>query len=193
MAAARASAVTVALLLVLLPAALGWSWGSDQRHILYGRARLVEVTSPNVITVKMVNRDEIITVRLLGVGTPNNKDRAKDLNPEILHFIRDHNIWEASRNYVRSLLSGNIIEIRTRRWDRHDEKRRLLAYIVVPNFVYEPIDVNGEIIRKGFGLVTRDYVHVTFTDYKNFEADAKRNGRGLWAPSKETRLSALSE
>jgi endonuclease YncB( thermonuclease family) len=192
-AAARRSVITLTKVVFLLPAAAEWSWGSDQRHTLYGRARLLEVYSPNVVTLKMVDRDEIVTVRLLGVGTPNNRDRVKDLNPEVLHFIRDNNLWEAYRNYVRSLLCGNVIEVRTRRWDRYDEKGRLLAYIAVPNFVYEPIDVNGEIIRKGFGLVTRDYVHVTFADYKNFEAEAKRDRRGLWAASRETRLSALSK
>lgn len=193
MAVARRSVIALVILIFLFPAGAGWSWGSDQRHTFYGRARLVEVDSPNVVMLKMLDRDETVTVRLLGVGTPGNRDRVKDLKPEVLRFIRDNNLREASRDYVRSLLKGNVIEVRTRRWGRYDDKGRLLAYVVVPNFVYEPIDVNGEIIRKGLGLVTRDYVHVTFADYKNFETEAKKDRRGLWAGSRETRLSALSE
>jgi endonuclease YncB( thermonuclease family) len=40
--------------------------------------------------------------------------------------------------------------------------------------------VNAEIIKKGFGFVTRDYVHVTFADYKRLEQEARQNRLGIW-------------
>ena len=62
-------------------------------------------------------------------------------------------------------------------------------YLKVPDTSGEPIDVNGEIIRRGLGFVTRDYVHVTFAEYKLLEQEARVDRRGFWAglPRREAR------
>ena len=75
---------------------------------------------------------------------------------------------------------NKIVEVWARKWDRFDDKSRLLAYVMIPNQADEPLDVNGEIIRNGLGFVTRDYVHVTFVNYKFLEDDAKKKRRGVW-------------
>jgi endonuclease YncB( thermonuclease family) len=183
--------VVITLTLSLFPLLAAWGWAGDYRHVLYGRARLVAAAAPNVLILRMVDRDETVTVRLLGVGSPRNRDRVKDLRPEVSSFIANNNLWEASRSFVHSLLQRNVVEVRTRRWDRFDEKGRLLAYVQIPHLI-EPVDVNGEIIRNGMGFVTRDYVHVTFAEYKRLEEQARHNRRGLWKSLTSSHTSALS-
>jgi endonuclease YncB( thermonuclease family) len=153
----------------------------------------VDVEAPNLLKVKMLDRDATVTIRLLGVGSPRNRDRTRHLSPEVLVYIRKHGLWETSRSYVRSLLDKKIVEVWARKWDRLDDKSRLLAYVMIPNQADEPLDVNGEIIRNGLGLVTRDYVHVTFVNYKFLEDDAKKKRRGMWKGLSISRVSSLNE
>jgi endonuclease YncB( thermonuclease family) len=167
------------------------SWAFSPRYGLYGRGHVIGVEAPNLVKLKLSNRDRIVTVRLLGVGSPRNKDRIKGLNTEVQSFIFKHDIWEVSRNYVKTLLMNKTVEIWARKWDPCDEKNRLLAYIMMPLEDSEPVDVNAEIIRRGLGFVTRDYVHVTYVDYRNLEDDAKKNRRGMWKALSLERISSL--
>ena len=167
------------------------SWGMSPRYMLYGRASLVAVEAPNLLKLRMLDRERVVTVRLLGVGSPRNRDRIKDLDPKVLSFIRRNAVWETSRDYVRSLLEGKPAEVWTRKWDRFDDKNRLLAYVLIPGAPDKPLDVNAEIIRKGLGFVTRDYVHVTFVGYRSLEEEARKNRRGLWGALPEGRLTSL--
>jgi endonuclease YncB( thermonuclease family) len=139
----------------------------------------------------MVGRENLVVARLLGVGSPRNKDRVKDLGPEGLTYIRRHDLWETSRNYVRSLLGDRVVEVWTRKCDRFDDKDRLLVYILIPDELGKPLDVNAEIIRKGLGFVTRDYVHVTFVGYRNLEHEAREHRRGIWGVLSKGRVSSL--
>jgi endonuclease YncB( thermonuclease family) len=183
----------VAVVVMLTVGMLGISWAFSTRYALYGRARVLDVEAPNLLKVKMVDRDATVTIRLLGVGSPRNRDRTKHLSPEILLYIRKNGLWEMSRSYVRSLLDKKIVEVWARKWDRLDDKSRLLGYVVIPNQSDQPLDVNGEIIRNGLGFVTRDYVHVTFVSYKSLEEDARKNRRGIWKSLSSGRVSSLNE
>ena len=156
------------------------SWAFSPRYNLYGNARVIEVEAPNLVKLKMANHERTVTARLIGVGSPKNKDRVRGLNPEVQSFISRNGIWEVSRNYVKTILLYKTVEVWARRWDAYDDKNRLLAYIRVPSEKTDPVDVNAEIIRRGLGFVTRDYVHVTYVDYRHLEDDAKKNRRGLW-------------
>jgi endonuclease YncB( thermonuclease family) len=129
----------------------------------------------------------------LGVGSPRNRDRIKGLDHEIITYIQKNGLWDESRKYVQSLVQGKLVEVWTRKWDRLDDKNRLLAYLLVPNGGPGPLDVNGEIIRNGLGFVTRDYVHVTFADYKRLEDDARKNRRGVWRGLPMDRYSSLGK
>jgi hypothetical protein len=168
------------VVLVFFVGALEGHCGLGPRYTSHGRGHVLEVMAPNLLKVKLVNRDRILHVRLLGVGSPRNRDRIKNLGREIIAYIQKNGVWDESRKYVDSLLQGKLVEVWTRKWDQVDDKNRLLAYILVPNGGSKPLDVNAEIIKKGLGFVTRDYVHVTFADYKRFEQEARRNRRGIW-------------
>lgn len=182
-----------AVVVVLSVGVLEGCWAFSTRYALYGRAKVVDVEAPNLLKVKMLDRDATVTIRLLGVGSPRNRDRTKHLSPEVLFYIRNNDLWEISRSYVRSLLDKKVVEVWTRKWDRFDDKNRLLAYVLIPNQADEPLDVNGEIIRSGLGFVTRDYVHVTFVNYKFLEDDAKKKRRGIWKSLSSGRISSLKE
>jgi endonuclease YncB( thermonuclease family) len=160
------------------------------RHDLFGSGRVVDVEAPNLLKIKLQNKDKIITVRLIGVGSPKNRERLKGLGQDVQNFIFKFDVWEQSRDYVKSLLQNKTVQVWTRKWDSYDEKHRLLAYVRIPAQEGDPVDLNGEIIRNGMGFVTRDYVHVTFADYRSFEQDAKKHSRGIWRGISTKRISS---
>jgi endonuclease YncB( thermonuclease family) len=163
------------------------------RYTLLGHAQIVQVEAPNLLTIKMQGKDRLVNIRLLGVGSPRNRDRIKGLEPHLVTFILKKDLWEEARSYVRSLLDGKVVEVWARKLDRMDEKHRLLAYIVIPTGSSVPVDVNANIIKKGLGFVTRDYVHVTFADYKQLEQEARKNRLGIWRGLPMDRFSSLHE
>jgi len=164
---------------------------SSMLYALLDRGCVVEVHAPNIVKVKLLSRDKTISVRLLGVGSPRNRDRVKDLTPEVLSYIRKNNLWEASRTYVASLLKHRVVEIWTRKWNILDDKHRMLGYLFIPSESDRKMDVNAEIIRRGMGFVTRDYLHVTYTTYRQLEEKAKKERRGVWQGLSERRVSSL--
>jgi len=184
--------IGLAAVLLLLVWATGLSWGSSSRHELYGHGRLVDVEAPNIVKLRMVGRDNLVTARLLGVGSPRNRDRIKDLGPQGISYIQRHQLWEASRNCVKSLVDQRVVEVWTRKWDKHDDKNRLLVYLLIPDESGRQVDVNAEIIRRGLGFVTRDYVHVTFVGYKNLEDAAREHRLGIWGVFSKDRVSSLA-
>lgn len=184
----RIGVITFALMLgVCLP-----SWGFSPRYSLYAHAQLMDVEAPNLVKLKIADRQKVVTVRLLGVGSPRNRDRIRGLDPEVQSFIARNDMWEVSRNCVKTLLGDKTVEIWARKWDPYDDKHRLLAYIRIPHEDSRPLDVNAEIIKRGLGFVTRDYVHVTYVDYRYLEDDAKKNRRGMWKALSLHRVSSLN-
>ncbi len=181
------------VLFTIVMVAAEYSSALGPRHTSPGRAEVVEVLAPNLMKIRMKEHDRILTVRLLGVGSPRNRDRVKALDPGILAYIQRKDLWEESRRYVESLLGGKIVEVWTRKWDRFDDKNRLLAYLMIPSGSGESVDVNANIIKNGFGFVTRDYVHVTFSEYRQLEKDAMKNRRGMWRALTMDRFSSLSK
>ncbi|MBI5569841.1 MAG: thermonuclease family protein [Desulfomonile tiedjei] len=182
-----------AALMVFLLVAGQSVWAMSPRYTLLGRALIVQVEAPNLLTVKMQGKDRLVNIRLLGVGSPRNRDRIRGLEPQLLTFILKKDLWEEARSYVRSLLDGKVVEVWARKLDRKDDKQRLLAYIVIPTGSSEPMDLNADIIKKGLGFVTRDYVHVTFADYKQLEEEARKNRRGIWRGLSMDWVSSLRE
>ncbi|MDQ7784120.1 MAG: thermonuclease family protein [Desulfomonilaceae bacterium] len=181
------------LILPMCIGGVGFSWAGSPRYTFYDEARLLEVLGPNLLKLKLVKRDKVVVVRLIGVGSPRNRDRVRGLKSEVVSYIDSNRIWESSADFVRSLLSDKVIELWTRRWDRFDEKNRLLAYVMIPTASEGSVDLNGEIIRKGLGFVTRDYVHVTFVHYRELEEEARNNRRGIWGGLSIGTISSLSK
>jgi endonuclease YncB( thermonuclease family) len=181
--------VVVGLTFLLFSAA--WASAMSPRYEMLGRGKVVDVESPNLLRIKVEGENRLVPIRLLGVGSPRNRDRIRGLRPEVISNIQKNDVWKQAVRYVRSLLDEKVVEIWTRRWDRMDEKNRLLAYVIIPVESGEPMDVNAEIIKKGMGFVTRDYVHVTFAGYRHLEEEARRNRLGMWSALPFGRVSSL--
>jgi endonuclease YncB( thermonuclease family) len=177
--------------LTFLMFSAAWASAMSPRYTMIGHAKVVEVEAPNLLRVQLTGDDRPITIRLLGVGSPRNRHRIKGLSPEVVSHIQKSDVWQQARRYVWSLLDGRGVEIWTRRWDRVDEKNRLLAYVIIPAKSGTPLDVNAEIIKRGMGFVTRDYVHVTFAGYRQLEEEARDNRLGMWSGLPHGRLSSL--
>lgn len=169
------------------------SWFTSPRYKLYDRAELVQVEGPNILRLAMHGHGRVVTVRLLGVGSPLNPVRTKSLSPQAISYIEKEDVWTQAKNYIESLLRNRVLEVWARTGNRYDEKNRLLAYVSIPSRSGEHLDVNAEIIKNGFGFVTRDYVHVTFTGYKILEEEAREYRRGLWKSLSPGRISSLRE
>ncbi len=182
------AAIFFLMLIVIVPHAHS---GLGPRYISNGKGHVLEVVAPNLLKIKMVSSDRVLQIRLLGVGSPKNRDRIKSLDNGVLTYIQKNRLWEESRRYVESIVHNKLVEIWTRKWDRVDDKNRLLAYVFVPNGSTKSLDLNAEIIKKGLGFVTRDYVHVTFADYKKFEQEARKNRLGIWRGLSANHYSSL--
>lgn len=168
-------------------------WLTSPRYSLYDRAKLVKVEGPNVLRLNMLRQGRNITVRLLGVGSPHNRVWQKALTPTMLSYDEREHIWERATTYIENLLKDRKAEVWARRWNQYDEKNRLLAYILIPSDSGEPLDLNADLIERGFGFVTRDYVHVTFTGYKILEEEARENRRGVWRGLSPGQVSSLTK
>ncbi len=164
---------------------------ASPRYTLLGRAEVVTVDSSNLMKLRLLDKDRALSVRLLGVGSPRNRERLKHLDHHCLDYIERNNLWKVSRDYVKSLVQNRVVEVWVRKYDPLDDKNRLLVYLVVPESVNETLDLNGEIIRNGMGFVTRDYVHVTFAQYKQLEEEAKRSRKGIWRGLSLMRTSSV--
>jgi endonuclease YncB( thermonuclease family) len=180
-------------LVFALAVAVASSWASSPRYRFYDEARVLEVQGPNLLKLKLLGKDQIVVIRLLGVGSPRNRDRVRGLSSDILSYIHSNQLFEASCRFVRDMMNNRVVQVWARRWNQFDEKGRLLAYVLVPSRTDEPLDLNGEIIRKGLGFVTRDYVHVTFVHYKSLEEEARRHRRGIWRGLTLGRVSSLGQ
>lgn len=180
------------VLLCMFAVLAGASWSVSPRYALLDKARVMEVEGPNLLKIRLLGQDRPVMIRLLGVGSPRNRDRVKGLNPEIVSYIQQHDLWKLSKNYVDTLLRGKVVEVWTRRWNQYDEKKRLLAYIVIPNGYDDSLDLNAEIIKRGLGFVTRDYVHVSFVRYRRLEEEAREKRRGMWKGLSMGRMSSLT-
>lgn len=181
-------AAAVALCLVLWHEP-GWAFGP--RYGLFVTGRVVAVESPNLVRIRAAGGEKVLTLRLLGVGSPRNRDRVRSLDRGIQGFIERNDFWGQSIRCVHELVRDRTVDVWTRKSDPRDEKSRLLAYVMIRRDSAEPLDLNAEIIRQGLGFVTRDYVHVTFAEYRLLEEDARRHRRGMWQALEPDRLSSM--
>ncbi len=130
---------------------------------------LVRVKDGDTIVVSNSSGD--ITVRLLGVDTPEKND-----DRQIVRYFA-----EQATLFVESLIKDKSIRLgvdpintKSNHLDRYG---RLLAYVYS---VEDSINVNAEIIRQGYGFSYVKYPCM-YTDYFSaLEREARNNRLGLW-------------
>ncbi len=173
----------IAILAMLISAGLQTDsilWGAGSSEVFYAHARINEIVSPVELKAHLPAGKRTVTVRLQGLSSPNSGQRVNSI-PPTYSASRQRNVTSAALEFVKSTLEGKVVELWTRKGGRWDDKNRLLACIRVRNFLDETIDVNGELVRRGLCLVSRDYLHSSFARFKLLEEDAKRNRRGMWS------------
>lgn len=127
---------------------------------------VTEVIDGDTIAVDMAGVEE--KVRLIGVDTPETKDPRKQVQC----------FGKAASQFTKNLIGENNVRleadpINTNR-DRYD---RLLRYVYLPDGTF----VNAEIVKQGYGFAYTNFPFSKIEPFKQFQAEAERNGRGLWS------------
>ena len=107
------------------------------------------------------------TIRLIGVDTPETVHP----NQEVGFFGK-----EAS-DFTRDNLFGKTVFLAFD-WDLRDRYGRLLAYI----YTEDGRCFNARLIREGYGHAYLRFSFQFMDEFRNLEQEARREGRGLWAP-----------
>ena len=134
------------------------------------------VSAEPLVTVKYVVDGDTVEiegeerVRLLGIDAPENK---KKLVPAQPFFIE-------ARDFLRELVDKKKVKIvvGTEPVGYHG---RTLAHLYLPDGTADGIDVQQELIRRGFAMVVVYPPNLDhLRDYSKTEAEACRAGRGIW-------------
>lgn len=131
------------------------------------RAVVTRVADGDTIAVRQGERT--VTVRLIGVDTPELGHRARPGAPP-QPYAREAAAW------VRARIDGRQVRLEYDR-ERLDRYGRTLAYV----FLADGTFLNRELIRHGYA---RAYTRFPFRYRKQFvadEAEARAAKRGLWA------------
>lgn len=118
-------------------------------------------------------------VRLLGIDTPENKrlrknkDGTRRLQPAQPFYIE-------AKHFLRNLVTKKQVKIIVGE-PSVGYYGRTLAYLYVPDGDASDIDVQQELIRRGYAMVTAYPPNVQHLSvYGKTEAEACRTGRGIW-------------
>jgi micrococcal nuclease len=112
------------------------------------------------------NKNDFTRIRLWGVDTPETKDPRFGVcfyGPEASDFT------------AKNSLGKNITVFLNKNHTR-DKYNRLLAYILLPDKRY----LNEALIEDGYGYADLRFKHDFYNKYKQLEASARRNKKGLW-------------
>lgn len=125
-------------------------------------------------TIKISFDDKHLTLRLLGVDTPETVHPSKPIEA----------FGKEASDYLKSLLDGKSVIL-------HFDEHKLDAYGRVLAYVYlDDVFVNAEILRQGYGYAYTRFPFQFLEDFKAYEAEAKAAGLGLWA---DPELASLIE
>ena len=131
-------------------------------------ARVTRVIDGDTIVIEGGYR-----VRYIGIDTP-------EIHPETEAFGME--AWQANRQLVEG--KQVRLEMDISEMDKYD---RLLRYVYV-----DDIMVNAELVRQGLAQAKAYPPDTKYQDYlEALEAEAKSEGRGMWAKSPTTSLRYL--
>jgi micrococcal nuclease len=123
-------------------------------------------------TVRVLRRGASITMRLIGVDTPETVDPRKPVEA----YGRE------AATFLRNLVEGEEVWVDHNAAETLDKYSRELAYLYrVP----DGLSLNAEIIRQGYGHAMVEFPHPLMGPYRTLEARARLLHKGLWAPASE--------
>lgn len=154
------------LINLLLLTAIGLASQKNALSLTPGQAKVVEAIDGDTLLVELAGRRE--TVRLIGVDTPETKDRRKPVQC----------FGQAAADFTKSLAEGKTVRLAA---DPHsndrDKYRRLLRYAYLPDSRL----LNAVIIESGYGFAYTIFPYEKIDDFRALEANARRWSRGLWS------------
>ncbi len=149
---------------------ISWKTSSDDQWLFNSNALSdgMQVVVTEVVdgdTLKISFDDKKLTLRLLGVDTPETVHPSKPVE----YFGK-----EAS-DYLKNLVEGKQV---TLSFDQQkiDSYSRALAYVYI-----DDLFVNEEILKQGYGYAYTRFPFKYLEAFKAHEAEAKASNRGLWA------------
>lgn len=127
---------------------------------------VVRVDDGDTIVVKTPGGNE--TVRLIGADTPEVKDPRKPVQC----------FGQAASDHTHQLLDGKSVRLEADpKDDDRDKYHRLLRYVYLPDGTL----VNAELVQDGYGFAYTVFPFTKLDEFRQLEADARTNDRGLWA------------
>lgn len=134
--------------------------------IAAGTYKVSEFDDGDTIIVDMNGHKE--TVRFIGVDTPEVKDPRKPVQC----------FGKAASNYTKQLIGSQPVHlVADSENTNRDRYNRLLRYIYLPDGTL----VNAEIIKQGYGFAYTGFPFTKKQEFKNYEAEARQQNRGLWS------------
>lgn len=121
-------------------------------------------------TIKVNTGQDLETVRLIGIDTPETVHPSKPVEC----FGK-----EASARLAELLEVGEAVILeKDAIGDTIDKYGRLLRYVIVDG----KTDINARMVEEGYAYAYTTYPFDRSAEYVALEAQAKAAGRGLWAP-----------
>ena len=119
-------------------------------------------------TIKIEDKGQLVTIRLIGVDTPETKHPTKPVEK----------YGKEASEFTKNLLLGEKVYLRSStRATATDKYGRRLCYVFrAPDGLF----VNLEIIRQGYGYVYKQYPFEHLNLFTRYEDIADEIGKGLW-------------
>lgn len=140
-----------------------------------GTSAVVGVEGELVKVLEVIDGDTIkvegnVTVRLLGIDTPETKDPRKPVQC----------FGKEASNETKRLVGGKVV-ILEKDVSETDKYGRLLRYVFLPIRSEKLLFLNDYLIREGFARVLTYPPDVKYTEqFLQGQQEAKENNRGLW-------------
>lgn len=136
---------------------------------------VVGIEGQQIKVTKVIDGDTFviekdITVRMLGVDTPETKDPRKPVEC----------FGKQASNETKSLIDGRVV-ILQKDVSETDKYGRLLRYVFLPLDGDQLLFVNDYLIRSGFAKILNYPPDVKYAQqFLQAQMEAKNNKRGLW-------------
>jgi micrococcal nuclease len=138
-------------------------FASDNGHQTFSTEktyRVIRVIDGDTLVLATLGR-----VRLIGVDTPETKERRKPVE----YFGQE------SADFLHQLTSGKDVRV-DYDFRRKDRYGRVLAYLYLKDGTF----VNEEIIRQGYGFAYTKFPFRFMEEFIRLEAEAREKNLGLW-------------
>lgn len=132
--------------------------------------KVVHVDDGDTVIILLNGKET--TVRLKGVDTPETGHMSRPAQP--------YN--KQATNFLKNLLEGESVFIEYEPGDKTDKYGRTLGYLFrAPDGLF----VNLEIVRQGYGRAYTVYPFQYMDLFKEYEARARKAGKGVWSKNQK--------